>query len=43
MSHSITWLHPIAAKKVHIDGTTAYAVSGLFSDDAVDTLFDISL
>lgn len=32
VSHSITWLHPIAAKKVHIDGTTAYAVSGTPAD-----------
>lgn len=29
MSHCITWRHPIAAKQVHIDGATAYAVSGM--------------
>jgi 5'-nucleotidase len=29
VSHSITWLHPIAAKQVHIHGTVAsFAVSG---------------
>ncbi|KAJ1433132.1 Tetratricopeptide-like helical domain superfamily [Sesbania bispinosa] len=32
VSHSITWLHPVAAKKVNIDGTTAYAVSGTPAD-----------
>ncbi|CAK8570996.1 unnamed protein product [Lathyrus sativus] len=32
VSHCITWIHPIAAKKVHIDGTTAYAVSGIPAD-----------
>ncbi|QHO11321.1 5'-nucleotidase SurE [Arachis hypogaea] len=32
VSHSITWLHPIAAKQVHIDGTTAFAVSGTPAD-----------
>ncbi|KAK7405901.1 hypothetical protein VNO78_07513 [Psophocarpus tetragonolobus] len=34
VSHSITWLHPIAVKKVHIDGVTAYAVSGTPADCA---------
>ncbi|TKY71177.1 5'-nucleotidase SurE [Spatholobus suberectus] len=34
VSHSITWLHPIAAKQVHIDGTTAFAVSGTPADCA---------
>lgn len=29
VSHCITWRHPIAAKQVHIDGATAYAVSGM--------------
>ncbi|KAI5400853.1 uncharacterized protein LOC127095291 [Lathyrus oleraceus] len=32
VSHCITWTHPVAAKKVHIDGTTAYAVSGTPAD-----------
>ncbi|KAM1301424.1 hypothetical protein ACFX15_012129 [Malus domestica] len=34
VSHCITWRHPIAAKKVHIDGATAYAVSGSPADCA---------
>ncbi|ESW29130.1 hypothetical protein PHAVU_002G045800 [Phaseolus vulgaris] len=34
VSHSITWLHPIAAKQVKIDGTTAFAVSGTPADCA---------
>ncbi|KAL5098605.1 hypothetical protein RYX36_002932 [Vicia faba] len=33
VSHSITWLHPIAAKQVHIHGTLAsFAVSGTPAD-----------
>ncbi|XP_061354505.1 uncharacterized protein LOC133299098 [Gastrolobium bilobum] len=32
VSHSITWLHPVAAKQVNIDGTTAFAVSGTPAD-----------
>ncbi|XP_045814270.1 5'-nucleotidase SurE-like isoform X2 [Trifolium pratense] len=33
VSHSITWLHPIAAKQVHIHGTVAsFAVSGTPAD-----------
>ncbi|KAI4317821.1 hypothetical protein L6164_025658 [Bauhinia variegata] len=31
-SHSITWLHPISAKKVDIDGATVFAVSGTPAD-----------
>ncbi|KAM1083684.1 hypothetical protein ACFX19_022451 [Malus domestica] len=34
VSHCITWLHPIAAKKVHINGATVYAVSGSPADCA---------
>ncbi|KAK7366541.1 hypothetical protein VNO80_08534 [Phaseolus coccineus] len=34
VSHSITWLHPIAVKQVKIDGTTAFAVSGTPADCA---------
>ncbi|VVA20893.1 PREDICTED: 5'-nucleotidase [Prunus dulcis] len=34
VSHCITWRHPIAAKQVHIDGATAYAVSGSPADCA---------
>lgn len=29
VSHGITWLHPLSAKRVDIDGATAFAVSGL--------------
>ncbi|KAK9139845.1 hypothetical protein Scep_009526 [Stephania cephalantha] len=32
VSHSITWLHPISAKHVEIEGATAYAVSGTPAD-----------
>ncbi|KAK7308059.1 hypothetical protein VNO77_41650 [Canavalia gladiata] len=32
VSHSITWLHPVAAKQVNIEGTTAFAVSGTPAD-----------
>ncbi|KAI5395000.1 hypothetical protein KIW84_061562 [Lathyrus oleraceus] len=33
VSHSITWLHPVAAKQVHIHGTLAsFAVSGTPAD-----------
>ncbi|CAL0320435.1 unnamed protein product [Lupinus luteus] len=33
VSHSITWRHPVSAKKVEIDGTTAaYAISGTPAD-----------
>lgn len=28
VSHSITWRHPIAVKRVDIDGAEAFAVSG---------------
>ncbi|CAN1280211.1 5'-nucleotidase SurE [Linum perenne] len=31
VSHSITWRHPISARRVAIDGATAYAVSGVVS------------
>lgn len=30
VSHSITWRHPISARRVDIEGATAFAVSGLF-------------
>ncbi|CAN0856746.1 5'-nucleotidase SurE [Linum grandiflorum] len=32
VSHSITWRHPISARRVPIDGATAYAVSGTPAD-----------
>ncbi|GAV84845.1 SurE domain-containing protein [Cephalotus follicularis] len=32
VSHSITWRHPISATRVHIDGATAFAVSGTPAD-----------
>ncbi|KAL8139552.1 LOW QUALITY PROTEIN: hypothetical protein V2J09_005573 [Rumex salicifolius] len=32
VSHSIIWRHPIAAKKVEIEGAEAYAISGTPSD-----------
>lgn len=32
VSHSITWRHPITAKKVEIDGATAYGISGTPAD-----------
>ncbi|KAM7280110.1 hypothetical protein ACFE04_007244 [Oxalis oulophora] len=32
VSHSITWLHPVSAKPVHIDGATAFAISGTPAD-----------
>ncbi|KAF7806855.1 5'-nucleotidase surE [Senna tora] len=32
VSHCITWLHPITAKQVNIDGTTAFAISGTPAD-----------
>ncbi|KAI4378870.1 hypothetical protein MLD38_016293 [Melastoma candidum] len=32
VSHSITWRHPIAVKRVEIDGATAFAVSGTPAD-----------
>ncbi|KAI9194902.1 hypothetical protein LWI28_010029 [Acer negundo] len=28
VSHSITWRHPVAARRTNIDGATAYAISG---------------
>lgn len=31
VSQSITWLHPVSVKRVAIEGTTSYAVSGMFS------------
>ncbi|KAI9114826.1 hypothetical protein K1719_013839 [Acacia pycnantha] len=34
VSHSITWLHPIEAKPINIDGASAYAVSGTPADCA---------
>ncbi|GLU08866.1 hypothetical protein SLE2022_257500 [Rubroshorea leprosula] len=34
VSHSITWRHAISAKRVDIDGATAYAVSGTPADCA---------
>ncbi|WCJ23753.1 5'-nucleotidase SurE [Euphorbia peplus] len=32
VSHCITWRHPIAARRVEIEGATAYAVSGTPAD-----------
>lgn len=32
VSHGITWLHPISAKQVEIEGATAFAVSGTPAD-----------
>lgn len=32
VSHSITWRHPLSAKRVDIEGATAYAVSGTPAD-----------
>ncbi|XP_057538574.1 uncharacterized protein LOC130816020 isoform X1 [Amaranthus tricolor] len=32
VSHGITWRHPILAKKVEIEGTTAFSVSGTPAD-----------
>ncbi|GLT55293.1 hypothetical protein SLA2020_284300 [Shorea laevis] len=32
VSHGITWLHPLSAKRVDIDGATAFAVSGTPAD-----------
>ncbi|CAL1396767.1 unnamed protein product [Linum trigynum] len=32
VSHSITWRHPISARRVEIDGATAYGVSGTPAD-----------
>ncbi|KAJ8768335.1 hypothetical protein K2173_021488 [Erythroxylum novogranatense] len=32
VSHSITWRHPVTARRVDIDGATAYAVSGTPAD-----------
>ena len=34
VSHSITWRHAVAVKRVDIDGATAYAVSGTLADSA---------
>ncbi|KAG6732171.1 hypothetical protein I3843_01G156700 [Carya illinoinensis] len=34
VSHGITWRHPISAKRVHIDGATAFAVCGTPADCA---------
>ncbi|RVX22300.1 5'-nucleotidase SurE [Vitis vinifera] len=31
VSHSITWIHALAVKRVEIEGATAYAVSGLLN------------
>ena len=31
MSHSITWRHPIAARRVEIEGATAYAIAGMLA------------
>jgi hypothetical protein len=30
VSHSIIWSRPLTAKRVEIDGATAYSVDGLF-------------
>lgn len=30
VSHSITWRHPLSAKRIDINGATAFAVSGQF-------------
>lgn len=30
VSQSITWRHPVSVKRVAIEGTTSYAVSGMF-------------
>ncbi|KAJ7980049.1 5'-nucleotidase surE [Quillaja saponaria] len=32
VSHGITWIHPVSAKRVDIDGATAFAVSGTPAD-----------
>ncbi|XVF38215.1 hypothetical protein REPUB_Repub20aG0081400 [Reevesia pubescens] len=32
VSHSISWRHPVSVKQVHLDGATAYAVSGTPAD-----------
>ncbi|KAF2284193.1 hypothetical protein GH714_019865 [Hevea brasiliensis] len=34
VSHSITWRHPISARRVYIEGATAFAVSGTPADCA---------
>ncbi|RVW55847.1 5'-nucleotidase SurE [Vitis vinifera] len=34
VSHSITWIHALAVKRVEIEGATAYAVSGTPADSA---------
>jgi 5'-nucleotidase len=31
MSHSIKWPDPIAARRVEIEGATAYAIAGLLA------------
>lgn len=30
VSQCITWRHPVSVKRVAIEGTTSYAVSGMF-------------
>ncbi|KAK0607417.1 hypothetical protein LWI29_014667 [Acer saccharum] len=32
VSHSITWRHPVTARRTNIDGATAYAISGTPAD-----------
>ncbi|CAK7327044.1 unnamed protein product [Dovyalis caffra] len=32
VSHSITWRHPVAVRRVDIEGTTAYAIAGTPAD-----------
>ncbi|KAI9089737.1 hypothetical protein K1719_029030 [Acacia pycnantha] len=32
VSHCITWLHPVTAKQINIDGATAFAISGTPAD-----------
>ncbi|XAR57241.1 5'-nucleotidase [Bertholletia excelsa] len=32
VSHSVTWRNPISAQRVHIDGATAFAISGTPAD-----------
>ncbi|KAJ4840456.1 hypothetical protein Tsubulata_023026 [Turnera subulata] len=32
VSHSITWRHPVAVKRVEIEGATAFAITGTPAD-----------
>lgn len=42
VSHSITWRHPLAVKRVDMEGATAYGVSGLLNYSHFPLFFGLS-